>query len=133
MLREARKYIEDTFVKYTTYAGAFCYEKRFTGNWKIYLNMSDNETYIMMDSKYTNGLFDKNKSSEFKREIVRIFVKEFNEIMKFIKHTKTKPKRMNLKEIATLVNVIKSFDEHTGFLIKELQNKYKLIELEKDF
>ena len=133
MLREARKYIEDTFVKYTTYAGAFCYEKRFTGNWRIYLNMGENETYIMMDSKYTNGLFDNTTSRECKRELCIIFVREFNEIMKFVKHTKTKPKRMNLKEITKLENVIKSFDEHTGFLLKELKNKYKLIELEKDF
>ena len=133
MLREARKYVEKTFEKYTTFEGSFCYEKRFTGNWIIYFNMGANETYIKMDSKYTNGLFDKRKSSEFKREIIRIFVREFNEIMKFLKHTKTKPKRMNLKEIVILENTIKSFDEHTGFLIKELQNKYKLIELEKDF
>ena len=133
MLREARKHIEDTWIKFTTFDGAFCYEKRFTGNWKIYFNMGVNETYIVMDSKYTNSIFDVSKNSEFKIEVVRIFVREYNEIMKFFKHTKTKPKRMNLKEITILENAIKSFDEHTGFLIKELKNKYRLIDLEKDF
>lgn len=133
MLREARKYIEETCEKFSTSNGSFCYVKRFTGNWKIYFFLGGNEIHITMDSKYTDYFLDKSKNRELNREICIIFAREFNEIIKFIKHTKTKPKRMNLKEIATLENVIKSFDEHTGFLIKELKNKYKLIELEKDF
>lgn len=133
MLREARKYIEETCEKFPMTGGSFCYEKRFTGNWKIMFILSANEFHIIMDNKYTDSLFDNTTSREFKREFCIIFAREYNEIVKFLKHTKTKPKRMNLKEIATLESVIKSFDEHTGFLLKELKNKYKLIELEKDF
>ena len=131
MLHETRKYLEDNFEIDTTIRNSKIYTKSFTGYWKIVVCLVDNYCDILMDSKWEQLIFTKDKYMA--RQMLTLFNRFYKKYSKLFNTQKIKPKRLNEKEIAILVDKVREIDSLFGMEVKKLKMNYNLAKLNSDF
>jgi hypothetical protein len=131
MLHETRKYIEDNFEIDTTIRNSKIYTKSFTGYWKIVVCLVDNYCDILMDSKWELLILSKDKYMA--HQMLQLFNRFYKRYSKLFNTQKIKPKRLNEKEIAILVDKVKEIDSLFGMEVKKLKMNYNLAKLNSDF
>jgi hypothetical protein len=131
MLHETRKYIEDNFEVDSTIRNSKIYTKSFTGYWKIVVCLVDNYCDILMDSKWELLILSKDKYMA--HQMLQLFNRFYKRYSKLFNTQKIKPKRLNEKEIAILVDKVKEIDSLFGMEVKKLKMNYNLAKLNSDF
>lgn len=131
MLHETRKYIENNFEIDTTIRNSKIYTKSFTGYWKIVVCLVDNYCDILMDSKWELLILSKDKYMA--HQMLMLFNRFYKRYSKLFNTQKIKPKRLNGKEIAILVDKVKEIDSLFGMEVKKLKMNYNLAKLNSDF
>ena len=131
MLHETRKYLENNFEIDTTIRNSKIYTKSFTGYWKIVVCLVDNYCDILMDSKWEILILSKDKYMA--HQMLKLFNRFYKRYSKLFNTQKIKPKRLNEKEIAILIDKVREIDSLFGMEVKKLKMKYNLAKLNSDF
>ena len=132
MLHETRNYIEDNFEIERALTGHLIYQKKFSGYWKIVLAISLNWVDIMMDrmfEKYMLNISDVNLS----KKVLRLYAIYGKKYSRLLCTQKIKPKRLNAKEFAILVDKVRDMDANFATDMKKLLTEYRANKVNEDF
>jgi hypothetical protein len=91
----------------------------------------DNYCDILMDSKWELLILSKDKYMA--HQMLQLFNRFYKRYSKLFNTQKIKPKRLNGKEIAILVDKVKEIDSLFGMEVKKLKMNYNLAKLNSDF